>query len=198
MHGRATSSVASGSIAAPAARTVTSGLIGAAVFAGLSYLGARIVIPLVPVPITLQTLFVLLAGAAVGGRYGALGQAIYVSAGIAGLPVFAGGLGGLSVLGGPTGGYLLSFLVAPFVVAALLARSRSVRWLVFSFCVGTAVIFAFGVAHLALWYTGSVREALRLGLLPFLPGAVFKVVAATSIARAYWALSARRRIHPPG
>ena len=199
MYQRATSnpSEVTGPIAAAAPRSVVSGLLGAAVFAGLTFVGANIVIPLFPVPITLQTLFVLLAGAAIGSRYGSLGQAAYVGAGVIGLPVFAGGLGGLSILGGPTGGYLMSFLVVPFIVAALVRRSRSVPWLLFSFSMGTAVIFVFGVTHLAAWYTGDVTEALRVGLIPFLPGAVFKIVAATSISRAYWALADRRRSSKP-
>lgn len=199
MYERATSNATAvaGPMTAAAPRTAVSGLVGAVVFAGLTFVGANIVIPLLPVPITLQTLFVLLAGAAIGGRYGSLGQAAYVGAGIMGLPVFAGGLGGLAILGGPTGGYLMSFLVVPFIVAALVRRSRSVPWLLFSFSIGTAVIFAFGVTHLAAWYTGDVSEALRAGLLPFLPGAVFKILAATSISRAYWALADRRRSSRP-
>jgi biotin transport system substrate-specific component len=174
-------------------RSLAIGLVGAVAIAGLTFVGANIVIPLVPVPITLQTLFVLLAGAAIGGRYGAIGQGLYVFLGAFGLPVFAGGLGGLGVLGGPTGGYLLSFLVVPFVVGAMLRRSRSVPWLLFSFSVGTAVIFACGVTHLAVIYTRDVSEAIRVGMLPFLPGAALKIVAATSISRSYWSLIGRRR-----
>jgi biotin transport system substrate-specific component len=180
-------------VPAAAPRTVTAGLLGAVVIAGLTFVGANIVIPLFPVPVTLQTLFVLLAGAAIGGRYGALGQTLYVGLGAAGLPLFASGAGGLAVLGGPTGGYLISFLVVPFLVAALLRHSRSVPWLLATYTIATAVIFAFGVTHLAAWYTGDVSEALRFGLLPFVPGAILKIVAATSISRAYWAWSGRRR-----
>jgi biotin transport system substrate-specific component len=186
-------SIMTGTMTASSPRTMAAGLAGAIAFAGLTFVGANIVIPLFPVPITLQTLFVLLAGAAIGGRYGALGQALYIGAGAVGLPAFAGGVGGLAILGGPTGGYLLSFLVVPFVVSALLRHSRSIPWLLLSYSVATVVIFAFGVTHLAAWYTGDVSEAVRLGLLPFLPGAVFKIAAATSISRAYWALSTRRR-----
>jgi hypothetical protein len=72
-------------------------LIGSVVFAGLTIVGANVYIPLMPVPVTLQTLFVLLAGAAIGGRYGTLSQILYVGMGAAGVPVFAGHLGGLSV-----------------------------------------------------------------------------------------------------
>jgi biotin transport system substrate-specific component len=176
-----------------APRTVTAGLLGAVVIAGLTFVGANIVIPLFPVPVTMQTLFVLLAGAAIGGRYGSLGQTLYVGLGAAGLPVFAGGASGFAVLGGPTGGYLISFLLVPFLVAALLSHSRSIPWLLMTYTLATAVIFAFGVTHLAAWYTGDVSDALRLGLLPFVPGAIFKIVAATSISRAYWAWAGRAR-----
>lgn len=196
MYQRATSNstVLAGTVAgATAPRSVAARLLGAAVVACLTFVGSQIIIPLSPVPITMQTLFVLLAGAAIGGRYGSLGQALYLGAGAAGLPVFASGAAGLAILGGPTGGYLLSFLVVPFVVAALVRHSRSIPWLVFTFTLATAVVFAFGVTHLAAWYTGDVTEALRLGLLPFLPGAAFKIVAATSITRAHWAISVRRR-----
>ena len=178
---------------AAGSQTILTGIAGAVAVAGLTFLGANIVVPLIPVPITLQTLFVLLAGAALGGRYGSLGQGMYLAIGALGAPVFAGRIGGLAALGGPTGGYLLSFFVVPFVVAALLRHSRSIKWLVFSYSVGTAVIFAFGVTHLALFYTHSASEAIRVGLLPFLPGAVVKIAAAVSISRSYWALSARRR-----
>lgn len=164
------------------------GILGAVVFTGLTVLGANIYIPLAPVPVTLQTLFVLLAGAAIGGRFGSLGQFLYVGLGAAGLPFFAGGMGGLAVLAGPTGGYLMSFLIVPFVVGALIRRSQSVRWQILVFSLGTTIIFAAGLIHLAIFYTSGMSEAIRVGLLPFIPGAVFKIVAATSITRSYTAL----------
>ena len=173
-------------------RTFLTGMAGAVVVAGLTMVGANIVIPLFPVPITLQTLFVLLAGAAIGGRYGSLGQVMYLAIGALGVPAFAGRIGGLAAFGGPTGGYLISFLVVPIIVAALLRYSRSITWLIFSYSIATVVIFAFGVAHLALFYTHSASEAIRVGLLPFLPGAAIKIAAAVSISRSYWALTSRR------
>ena len=172
-------------------RRVLYGIIGAGVFAGLTFVGANIYVPLIPVPITMQTLFVLLGGAVLGGRCGSLGQFFYVGAGAIGLPVFATHVGGLGILTGPTGGYLYSFLVAPLVVAALLRRSGSIAWQVGVFTAGTFVIFAFGVAHLAVFYTHDLAAALRVGALPFIPGAVFKIAAAVSIYRSYSAL--RRR-----
>lgn len=179
-------------VAAPP-RTVVSGLIGAAAIAVLTWVGASIVVPIQPVPITLQTLFVLLAGSAVGRAYGTLGQALYIGAGALGIPVFAGGAAGLGILAGPTGGYLASFIVAPFVVAVLLGGSGSIVRQTLAFVAGTLVIFAAGVGHLALFYTHDLTLALRVGLLPFLPGAAFKIVAAVSIHRSYQSLSGQIR-----
>jgi biotin transport system substrate-specific component len=161
-------------------------------FAVLTFVGANVYIPLTPVPVTLQTLFVLLAGAIAGSRRGAISQALYVGAGSAGLPLFAGFSGGWAVLAGPTGGYLLSFLFIPLLVGAAIARSDTLRWQVFVFSSATAAIFVCGVVHLALFYTRDVFAAVQVGVLPFLPGAVFKIVAATSIYRSYRALSGRR------
>lgn len=172
-------------------RRVLCGFIGAAAFAGLTFVGANIYIPLMPVPITMQTLFVLLAGAIAGGRYGSLGQFAYVGLGAVGLPVFATHVGGLGILAGPTGGYLYSFIVTPLLISALIGRSNSIAWQVSVFAAGTAVIFAFGVSHLVLFYTHDLATALRVGLLPFIPGAIFKIAAAVSIYRSYTAL--RRR-----
>jgi biotin transport system substrate-specific component len=167
--------------------------VGVVAFTGLTAVGAHIYLPLTPVPMTLQTLFVLLAGAVIGGRRGALSQTAYVALGAFGVPLFAGSLGGWGVLAGPTGGYLVSFAVVPFVVGALLRSSRSTARQVLAFSVGTALIFAMGVAHLAVFWTHDVAQALRVGLLPFIPGAVFKIVAATSISRSYSALVRHRR-----
>jgi len=157
-------------------------------FAALTWVGAHIVIPIQPVPITLQTLFVLLAGAVVGGKRGVASQVLYTGVGAAGLPVFATGAAGLGVFTGPTGGFLFSFVVTPVLVSTLIRRSNRLAWHVGVFTLGTIVIFAMGVTHLALFYTHDLAQALRVGLLPFLPGAVFKVVAATSIFRSWRAL----------
>jgi biotin transport system substrate-specific component len=160
----------------------------ALLFAGLTVLGANIVIPISPVPITLQSLFVLLAGASIGRGWGSLSQVAYVGLGALGLPFFAGGASGAAILAGPTGGYLIAFLVTPLIVGAMLRRSSRLAWQIASFAAGTVVIFACGVTFLALTYTHDVRQALVVGLVPFLPGAVFKIAAAVSIHRSSQAL----------
>lgn len=102
------------------------GMIFAALFAALTAAVAwfKIPLPFTPVPITLQTLAVLLSGAMLGSYYGALSMMIYIGVGAIGLPVFAGGSSGIGVLLGPTGGYLLSYPVASFVIGKMLEKKK--------------------------------------------------------------------------
>jgi biotin transport system substrate-specific component len=174
----------------PASRSarIALGVALACLFAGLTTLGAYIVIPLEPVPITMQTLFVLLAGASIGRGWGSLSQWLYVGLGAAGVPLFAGGTAGLAILGGPTGGYLVGFLIAPWVIGTLLRRSDRIGWQALAFVAGKLVILALGVAHLAVFHTHDLSRAIAVGALPFLPGDVFKVLAALSIYRSSSAL----------
>jgi biotin transport system substrate-specific component len=174
------------------ARAAALGAVGVLSFAILTWVGANIYVPLHPVPITLQTLFVLLAGSVVGGRLGSLSQWLYVGVGAAGIPVFAGGLSGWGVVAGPTGGYIAAFLVTPWIVSNLVSRSNTVAWQTATFSVGTLVIFVLGVSHLALFYTHDIGMAVRLGFLPFVPGAVLKIIAAVSIHRSFTALERGR------
>lgn len=166
-------------------RMILAGVLGASIFAALTFVGANIRIPLQPVPITLQTLFVVLAGAVVGPRFGSLAQFMYVGVGVLGLPVFAGSVSGLGVVLGPTGGYLLGFLFAPLVVGYLIARRDSVWWQVLTFFCGSLVILSLGVAHLTVFYTHDFVQSLRVGYLPFVPGDIVKILAAVSIYRSY-------------
>jgi biotin transport system substrate-specific component len=168
-------------------------VIAVAAFAIATALGAHVAVPLTPVPVTLQTLFVVLAGAMLGPKLGAASQLAYLGMGIAGLPVFAGGFG-LAYLVGPTGGYLLAFPATAFV-AGMVARRVSGRGIV-----GAALLFVGlflaslvtlggGTAWLAI-LTGDPATAVALGFLPFLAGDVLKVGLATLLA---W--RARGRVH---
>lgn len=148
---------------------------------------AAVRIPGVPVPITLQTLFVSLAGLLLGPRLGAVAMLTYVMAGAAGLPVYAGGALGVAYLFGPTGGYLLAFPLAAYVTGVLVDRTNTRGWLgalrmTVAVFAGTLVVFAGGFAQLAA-LTGDPAMALRVGVLPFLFGDVVKVVLAVVIAR---------------
>jgi biotin transport system substrate-specific component len=173
-------------------RRLVVGTLGAVVFAGLTLAGANIVVPLQPVPITLQTLFVLLTGAVLGRGFGLLGQSLYVGVGALGIPVFAGSTAGLAVLAGPTGGYLLGFVIAPIVVGFLIRRRASLWWQFLVFYAGSLVILGLGVTHLTLFYTHDFLQSLKVGYFPFIVGDVLKIGAAVSIYRSYRAIASRR------
>ena len=150
-------------------------LLGVAVFAMATAFGARVAIPLpgTPVPFTLQMVCVLLAGAVLGARLGAASQGAYLVAGALGAPVFAAG-GGLAYLLGPTGGYLLAFPVAAFVVGAIAGRSLGTRRLLVGLIAGALVIQGGGAAWLAAT-TSDIGQAIRAGVGPFLLFALLKV-----------------------
>ena len=160
------------------------GMVYASLFGALTALGAYIIIPLPPVPITLQTVFLGLAGTLLGGRLGALSQTVYLLLGIIGLPVFAGGKAGLGVLFGPTGGYLIGFVAAAFVIGKLTAMKTrpGFAWLCFSIISGEAVMYGFGFLQLALVARLAPLQALAVGLLPFLPGDGIKILLTAWVA----------------
>jgi biotin transport system substrate-specific component len=152
----------------------------------------EIPLPFTPVPITGQTFGVLLIGAALGSRRGAASILAYLTEGTLGLPFFAGGAGGLSVLTGATAGYLMGFVAAAYVVGRLAERGleRSFRTSIVPFVLGTVIIYAFGVAWLST-VLGSLGEALRFGVLPFLIGDAIKLSAASLALPAAWRLARR-------
>jgi biotin transport system substrate-specific component len=157
----------------------------------LTALAARISIPLPfsPVPITGQTFAVLLVGAALGSRRGAASMALYVAEGAAGLPVFAGGTAGPGVLLGPTGGYLVGFIAAAFVTGWLAERGWDRRPLTtaLAMVLGNVVIYLLGVSWLSLFV--GVTKAPLLGMVPFFPGDLLKIVLATlALPGAWWIL----------
>jgi biotin transport system substrate-specific component len=146
----------------------------------------RIPLPFTPVPLTGQTLGVLLVGAALGSWRGAASLALYLAWGLLGLPVFTGGGSGLAHLAGATGGYLIGFILAAFVVGSLCERKLDRRWTtaLLPFLAGEAIIYLFGVTWLA-GFTG-ISGALAAGLWPFLPGDAVKLVLAALALPAAW------------
>lgn len=146
----------------------------------------RIPLPFTPVPITGQTFAVLLVGASLGARRGLASLALYLVLGLSGLPVFAGGTGGLKHLFGPTGGYLLGFLLATYVIGRMAERGleRSIRTSFIPFLLGTLLIYISGASWLA-FYVGPAA-AIQKGVLPFLAGDLIKLVMAALALPAAW------------
>lgn len=165
----------------------------AAVTAVLAYV--RLPVPLSPVPVSGQTLGVMLAGALLGARLGALSQGVYVLLGAMGLPVFAGGMGGLAVLAGPTGGYLIGFILGAYVTGRLVegvADVRVGRWLLAFGVGGVLAVYVPGVLQLALVMNLPLSQAVALGVVPFLVGDVVKVLVSTVIMQGLQAVPVRR------
>ncbi len=158
------------------------------VFVTLTALGAyvRIPLPFTPVPITLQTFFVLLSGAVLGEKWGTASQASYLFLGVLGFPVFAGANFGAAYLLGPTGGYLIGFVVSSWLAGALIHRQNQLslgRIALAMFIASLAGIYLFGVLGLSLFLRCSLSQALALGFFPFIPGCFIKIIGASLIYR---------------
>ena len=160
--------------------------------AALTGVAAQVAIPLWPVPITLQTLTVLLAGAALGPLRGAASMGLYLAVGAAGVPWFAEQNSGL---GFPTLGYVIGFVVAATLVGWLARRGadRTVRGAIGAMVLGNLIIYAIGVPYLALAIGVDLAEAVALGALPFLVGDGLKILLAAGLLPAAWRLSGRFR-----
>jgi biotin transport system substrate-specific component len=165
-----------GLVAGSPARRIAAVLIGSWLLAALS----QIEVPMVPVPMTMQTYAVIVIGALFGGRLAAETVAAYLVQGAAGLPFFAGGAAGALYVTGPTGGYLLGFLVAATVVGVLADRGWTTGWvrLAATMLLGEAVIFACGVAWLSTYL--GVPKAFAGGFVPFVPGDLLKTALAVA------------------
>jgi biotin transport system substrate-specific component len=160
-------------------------VLAVAAFALATAFGAHVAVPLTPVPVTLQTLFVVLAGALLGPKLGAASQIAYLGMGIAGLPVFVGGFG-LAYLAGPTGGYLLAFPATAFLAGVVAQRvtGRGIAagaLLFIGLFLASLVTLGGGTAWLAVM-TGNPGGAMMIGFVPFLVGDVLKVGLATLVA----------------
>ena len=154
--------------------------------AALTAICSQIAIPWIPVPFTLQTFAVLLCGLVLGSRRGMLSQIAFVGGGVAGLPVFQGFAGGYAHLAGPTGGYLIGFVLAAGLVGLLAERGwdRKFAFAALVMVAGTAVVLAFGWAWLGFYVGWS--KALWVGVLPFLPGEAVKIAAVTLALPSAW------------
>jgi biotin transport system substrate-specific component len=160
-------------------------MVYASLFAALTAVGAFISIPIGPVPIVLQNMFVYLAGLLLGSRWGLASVGVYLLAGAVGLPVFAGGLGGIARLIGPTGGYLIGYLPTVFLISKIAhkAHPRVISDVLAMIC-GTLVLYACGVLWLKIVSGMPLTQTLALGMYPFLIGDAIKIAAAAAIAKA--------------
>lgn len=168
--------------------------------AALTTLLAQVRIEMWPVPVTGQTLAVLLVGSALGTVRGSLALGVYVVVGALGLPVYSDYSGGLAVLGGPTGGYIFGFVIAAALVGWLSERAweRHVVKALITFGAGLAVVYACGLPWLAavlgeLGLPNDLATVLNAGLTPFLIGEAIKVAIAAGLLPLAWRAVERLR-----
>ena len=180
-----------------------------ALFAALLVAGAYVTIPIGPVPITLQTAFVLLAGVLGGKKIAGPAIAIYLSLGAMGLPIFSGGIGGFAHFAGPTGGFLISWLAAAPITGYLTDRGfripqetktdkvskKQLLWMILGVVVGTLIIYGIGIPYMKFVLSISWSQALVAGFLPFLPGDLVKIVAVVLLGNLF-ALRVREFVKP--
>ncbi len=160
----------------------------ASLLAALISAGAYLYVPVGPVPIYLSNLFIYLAGLLLGSRWGLASVGVYLLAGVCGLPVFAGGTAGIGRLVGPTGGYLVSFLPAVWLIGRVAEKSEKmeIRMIfdVLGMICGTIIIYALGVTWLKIVTGMTVGKAVAAGMIPFILGDALKIAAAATIAKA--------------
>jgi len=185
MHSSTRTSIRSWNIAES---SVLTQLLWITTFAVATALGARVEIPHYPVPFTLQTMVVLLAGAFLGARNGAYSQILYLGAGLIGLPVFAGGAFGFMKIAGPTGGYLLAFPIAAAAAGYLVRMHKGLPWITLSLAICLLLIFVSGTIHLYAFYIHDAAAAFSAGFLMFTWWDLLKLGAASMI---YFELSKR-------
>ncbi|MBM3251809.1 MAG: biotin transporter BioY [Candidatus Omnitrophica bacterium] len=151
-------------------------ILGVFIFTIFTSLGAfvRIPLPFSPVPITLQTFFVLLAGLVLGGSLGVASQILYITLGASGLSIFTNAGSGLYYLLGPTGGYLFGFILVSFLIGNFSKKIKNNFILFFSIITASMTILICGGFWLMLLFKISFSKAFFLGILPFIPGDIIK------------------------
>jgi biotin transport system substrate-specific component len=164
---------------------ITLVVLGAALVGGF----AQLYVPLWPVPVTGQTLAVLLVGATLGSVRGALSMIAYAVLGGVGIPWFSEASQGWTVIAGPTGGYIVGFIFSAFLVGWLSERQwdRKILKALATFAGGTLVVFAIGLPWLAFTLKIGLEQTLEFGLWPFLVGGAIKaIIAAGLLPLAWW------------
>jgi len=162
-------------------------------FSLLTALAAQVVIPIGPIPITGQTFAVLLTGALLGSRLGAMAMIAYLVEGASGLPFFSGGHGGLLHLMGPTGGYLIAFPAAAFITGAFAEHGWDRKFLTAAgaMAIGSLVIMLSGWLWFSLVMRTSPALTLFITVLKFIPGDIIKVALAAAVLPSGWKLLKR-------
>ena len=153
-----------------------------ALFTALIIIGGYISIPIGPVPVVLADFFVMVAGLFLGFKYGAMCVTLYIVLGTLGMPVFAGGSAGLAILLGPTGGYLLGYLVMAAFIGFFSSKIKpSIAAHLIALIIGNILLYMIGVPWLKVILNMSWKAALYAGFTPFIIGTVIKIAVAVAL-----------------
>lgn len=159
-----------------------------AMFTGLTAIGAFISIPIGEVPISMQSLFVILSGLILGSKLGALSQILYIILGLIGLPIFANFTGGLQSLMKPSFGFVIGFIFAAYIVGKITDKNKDHKSIWLASFVGTIVIYLFGlpymyyILNIIMLKEMSFATIIKIGCIIFLPGDIIKAVVSSVVA----------------
>lgn len=170
-------------------KTSVKELVLTALFAAMICVLAPLSVPIGPVPISLATFAIMLAGILLGARLGTIATLIYLLLGMVGVPVFAGYTAGVQKLAGPTGGYLVGYVPLAFLCGLLYHRfgsmqkgARKIAWMTVAMLIGTAVLYVLGTAWFCIGMPSALAPALTMCVIPFLPGDAAKIIAIVILA----------------
>ena len=158
-------------------------------FAALTAIGAFISIPVGPVPITLQSFFVLLSGITLGSRKAMYSQIAYILLGLTGLPIFSGFSGGFQHMLKPSFGFLIGYIAAAYCVGKIAEKQKTAANLSLAVLAGTAVLYAIGlpymyyILNIMLAKNFSIMQVLNMGMLMFIPGDTLKAIIAVFVGK---------------
>lgn len=156
----------------------TKKIVYSALFASLIAIMALVAIPVHPIPMNMALLAILLAGGMLGKKYGTLSVVVYILLGVAGLPVFAGFQGGLSSLMGPTGGFIVGYIVVAYITGAVYEKTSKIKYTIPFITISVILCYIMGT----MWYCFVMNvdfiTALSVCVLPFIAGDILKIVLA--------------------
>lgn len=159
-------------------------LIFASLFAAIICVLAPFVIPIGPIPLSLATFAIYIAASVLDWKYGTLAVIVYILIGMAGLPVFSGFSGGVMIIAGPTGGYIVGYIVCALVIGQIVDRNEQKKWVYpVAMIVGTALLYACGTARFVHLTGTTLMGALAVCVIPFLIGDAIKIILASVMAR---------------
>lgn len=159
------------------------GMVFMAIFAAIICIAAPVSVQIGPIPITLATFAIYLAGAMLGGKRGMIAVIVYIMLGAVGLPVFSNFNGGFTALLGPTGGYIIGYIPLVLLTGVFSdMNSKKHRKMIAGMLLGTAALYTFGTAWFMIMTQSTLGRALALCALPFIPGDALKIVCVSAIA----------------